>query len=479
MSSPIGYPQGNAYPMFSTTSAGDVPVAVGKEKTPVYSSTSSDGVIGILGPDGKKISAINNNPRPQGRSVWSARTTTGMVFSTGARAPQSVSYSEDGVRVVGPINTDDSTNNYMVINFPDVRGGPTMPRGVAIRMYSPDWTKVSRFVYYLGTTGYAKFYTRELNAGNTSTKFAPGVAGSGWRTFWINADDFVGSGGVAMTDTVVVHKIHLYGKLGYAPDVTFARENTVVYGSLDNSTISIISDDGYKTWYDNASPILAARGFRAGIATIADRVGYNSTFMTWDEMRAWVAAGNWCYTHGCRDGLDNLGLYGSVAEAVADAVWNRAQIVANGCARDGAENVYMFPQGVYYMLNDVYRRDLTDALLAEGFVCGRSGRTPQTFHTQHFSDPASRMILPIMGYAWSSTDEVNNVAAVRARIASTGTYGYSGSIMFHKLVTTPTTGIECAITQFTQFMDDIETQVITNGVRVVGMHKQVDDLVYA
>lgn len=43
MSSPIGYPQGNAYPMFSSTSVGDVPVAVGKEKTPVYSSTSPDG----------------------------------------------------------------------------------------------------------------------------------------------------------------------------------------------------------------------------------------------------------------------------------------------------------------------------------------------------------------------------------------------------------------------------------------------------
>ena len=43
MSSPIGYPQGNAYPMFSSTSAGDTPVAVGKEKQPLYASTSSDG----------------------------------------------------------------------------------------------------------------------------------------------------------------------------------------------------------------------------------------------------------------------------------------------------------------------------------------------------------------------------------------------------------------------------------------------------
>lgn len=46
MSSPIGYPQGNAYPMFSSSSVGDNPVAVGKEKEPVYVTTSSDGGIG-------------------------------------------------------------------------------------------------------------------------------------------------------------------------------------------------------------------------------------------------------------------------------------------------------------------------------------------------------------------------------------------------------------------------------------------------
>lgn len=315
--------------------------------------------------------------------------------------------------------------------------------------------------------------------GATGTKFAPGLAGAGWRTFWINADDYVPSGAATMADTAVVQKIHLYSKLGTAADVTFARDDTVVFNSLDTPTISIVSDDGYKTWFDNSLPILNARNLRAGIAVIADRVGYSSDFMTWDEMRAWISAGHYCHTHGCRDGRDNLGLYSSVAEAVADAVWNRAQIRAQGCAVDGAENVYIFPQGVYYMLNDVVRRDLTDALLAEGFTLGRSGRAPQTFHSRHFRDDASRMILPIMGYGWSSTDEANNVAAVRARIASCGSYGYSGTIMFHKIVTTPTVNIECSITQFTQFMDDIETQVLTNGVKNVGMQRQIDDLVYA
>ena len=52
MSSPIGYPQGNAYPMFSETSVGDNPVAVGKDKTPLMVQTSSDGGVGIkVGPD--------------------------------------------------------------------------------------------------------------------------------------------------------------------------------------------------------------------------------------------------------------------------------------------------------------------------------------------------------------------------------------------------------------------------------------------
>ena len=49
MSSPIGYPQGNAYPMFSSTSAGNNPVAVGKEKAPLYVSTTPDGGIKLAG----------------------------------------------------------------------------------------------------------------------------------------------------------------------------------------------------------------------------------------------------------------------------------------------------------------------------------------------------------------------------------------------------------------------------------------------
>lgn len=48
MSSPIGYPQGNAYPMFSATSVGDNPVAVGKDKTPLYISTTPDGGVGNI-----------------------------------------------------------------------------------------------------------------------------------------------------------------------------------------------------------------------------------------------------------------------------------------------------------------------------------------------------------------------------------------------------------------------------------------------
>ena len=47
MSSPIGYPQGNAYPMFSSASVGDKPVAVGKEKEPLYVTTTSDGGLEI------------------------------------------------------------------------------------------------------------------------------------------------------------------------------------------------------------------------------------------------------------------------------------------------------------------------------------------------------------------------------------------------------------------------------------------------
>lgn len=63
MSSPIGYPQGNAYPMFSSASAGDNPVAVGKEKSPLYSTTSSDGGVDLVfGPDTVQTVGLRTTP---------------------------------------------------------------------------------------------------------------------------------------------------------------------------------------------------------------------------------------------------------------------------------------------------------------------------------------------------------------------------------------------------------------------------------
>ena len=48
MSSPVGYPQRNAYPMFSSTSQGDVPVGKnGANLIPVMASISSSGGIEV------------------------------------------------------------------------------------------------------------------------------------------------------------------------------------------------------------------------------------------------------------------------------------------------------------------------------------------------------------------------------------------------------------------------------------------------
>ena len=57
MSSPVGYPQRNAYPMFSSTSQGDVPVGKnGTNLIPVMANvTSSSGGVGVLGGAGTEL----------------------------------------------------------------------------------------------------------------------------------------------------------------------------------------------------------------------------------------------------------------------------------------------------------------------------------------------------------------------------------------------------------------------------------------
>lgn len=405
-----------------------------------------------------------------GYVAWAGRNMQGTTFSGGARAPQLKAITADGVRVVSAVRTD-ATNDYYDLVLPDLYAARALPRNMAVVAYSPDWSTVAEIGYYAATSGFAKFAQARWMSTNGTANAGSAIAGAGWRTLFKGTDEYVLSGAPDFAvDQFVSQKLRITQQLGKASDITIA---VVRVDDKDVPTISIVSDDGYKSWYQEATPLLSARGLKASIAVIADRVGYSATFMTWDELRAWNNAGNNCVTHGVRNGLNSLLNYATVPEMVADATWNRDQIKANGCDVDGSADFYVFPQGDYYTGGTMQDRTLTDALLAAEFKGGRSTILPQAFNSRHHANQAQRMIIPVIGHLWSATDEAANIAAIIARIDSCAKYGMSASIVFHQVVANPSTGIQISPANLALILDRIAYWVAQGRLRNEFINKQL------
>lgn len=405
-----------------------------------------------------------------GYVAWAGRNMQGVTFSAGARAPTAKAITDAGVRVVSATRTD-GTNDYYDMVLPDLYAARAMPRNMAVVAYSPDWSAVAEIGYYAATTGFAKFAQARWVSTNGTANAGSALAGAGWRTLFKGTNEYTLSGSPDFAvDQFVAHKLRVTQTLNRSSDITFA---VVRVDDKDVPTISIVSDDGYASWYTEATPLLNARGLKASIAVIADRVGYSATFMTWDQFRAWNAAGHNCLTHGVRNGLNSLLNYSTIPEMVADATWNRDQIKANGCDVDGSADFYVFPQGEYYTGGNLQDRTLTDALMAAGFKGGRSTILPQAFNARHHANQAQRMIIPVIGHLWSATDEAANIAAIIARIDSCAKYGMSASIVFHQVDASPSTGIQISPANLALILDRIAYWVAQGRLRNEFINKQL------
>lgn len=405
-----------------------------------------------------------------GQVVWDGKSLYGLGFSGGARAPQVKQNTSVGARVVSAVRTD-ASNDYYDMTLPDLASTRLFGRSVSLVAYSSDWSSVAEIGYYQATSGYAKFAQSRWVSSNGTANSGSAIAGTGWRTLFKTFEDMTLSGAPDFAaDQMLSHKIRITQQIGRASDITFAL---VRLDDKDVPTISIVSDDGYQSWYENASPLLADLGLVASIAVIADRVGYNGTFVTWDTLRAWNAAGHNCVTHGVRGGLDSLLNYATLPQMVDDVCWNRDRIIENGCDVEGSSNFYAWPQGNYFTGGNLQDRAIPDALMAVGFRGGRSTVMPQSFHAVHATNPAQKMIIPVIGHLWSAVDEVANIASILTRIDNCAKYGYSASLVFHQVVANPSTGIQISPTNLATILGRVAYWVAQGKVRNVLINKQL------
>jgi hypothetical protein len=434
------------------------------------------GVNGSIGySDGSRWDIPTRNTYSDGTVVFGGKTTYGTTFTTsGARKPVLTETTSLGMHVVGPLHTD-ATNDYTQFDLPVQPVPGLFPRSFSIKVYSPDWSKVDRIIFLLGTTAFAKYFTREFNP-HYSTKFAPGMAGkAGWRTLSTSYADWTNTGSADFTtDLFSVIRIKLFGITGdVSPDVTFGEMRI---NCTDVPTISMCSDDGYSSFYTIAAPLLAARGLKASFAVIPDKVGSAARYVTWDQLRAWNAAGNNCVTHGCRNDVASLQVYSTMAERVADATWSRQQIIDNGCDVNGSTNFYVFPQGKVTVSDaDLTDRTITDALINAGFTGGRGTTLPWTFINRYTRTDSQKMIMSCIGHTWSSGDQAGNITAIVAKIDDCATYGFSANLVFHEIVDPSTLDIHISTADFTTIINRIAYWVNQGKLSNVLINEQFDN----
>jgi peptidoglycan/xylan/chitin deacetylase (PgdA/CDA1 family) len=294
-------------------------------------------------------------------------------------------------------------------------------------------------------SGYTNWFTSSTitlaQPGYYWIPIAPAAAGQTWK--WS-----VGGGAPVFGTT-------LFTRLRVRFDFTASkRPSCEFYSVFENprSTkpqVVFSFDDGYDSVYNLAVPSLEKYRLKATCAIIADLIG-QAGYMTNANLASLVSRAHEMVPHGPIGGAGSLNNYVAsptrYADVAADVSLHRNFLITNGLAKNGSENIYVFPQGfTAFGGNGSGNTEILDALKSVGVVMGRgvSATTSDVFPSS-VGVMKNIMVLPIAGHSWASEGaEVANIAAIIQRVRDAGMAGHHVVLMFHKCVTgTPTQSLE-------------------------------------
>jgi hypothetical protein len=390
-------------------------------------------------------------------------TLTGQSGGTTVTATDVSTAEGPGVKYV----TAGVTGEYAQLQF-------TLPEPMTIRQLSTlfyfDSAKISTIAAYVATSGGFGASTNisrtfSVNSGsgkNGATSnglpipliFGGNISGSWTNTGALNLD----------TTLFTQFRIRVTPVAGQLVDCTLVKVRT---NPSRKSRISIVSDDGYKSWFTYAIPLLQARGLRSSISVIPTLVGASSLYMSLDELRSTNAAGHEVITHGPAGGTGSLiSNYTTTAERIADMTSRRTLIKDMGLFWSKAqERCYIWPQGEFQdVASDTA---LLDAALAADFTTGRTVTRflPWSVDLAKTSRYGG-MVLPIVGHSRQTTliNEDAEIVNITDSIAYAAANGLDAVLMFHKVIAdqgsfSSTATIEIEVSRLITILNAIVTQV--------------------
>lgn len=289
-------------------------------------------------------------------------------------------------------------------------------------------------VYFDGTpsdnAGYVFFY---VSSSTTLTKFFSQQVfcnrlHKGWNKVRVGKDEFANTGGESWSNQMVRVRIRLDPLVG---QVTSASFDGLLLRPKNVAKVLIQFDDALKSVYTEAFPYMDAKGMKGSLFVIKNIINTPTT-MSLAEL-ATVYEKGWCVGNHTAN-HPNLASLASQAEVETELADTTAWLDSLGFTRTSRYVAY--PQGGF---ND-------NVLNAMDKLGMRSGRTTLgRKQTPPFDDYRT---LP----AYSITN-ANTLADVKKFLDNAVKIGSTVRLLFHDLVTTPSTSIQWAIADFRALID--------------------------
>lgn len=304
-------------------------------------------------------------------------------------------------------------------------------------VYVPDYTLLSSIVVKVshGVTNYSAGAFQTYSFADADKMF------NGWHFVGFDLAEFSGAYGTPdWTANIAAVRLSITQNSS-SPAVVYIDK--WVSGWVAKARIMITADDGWRSWFDYAIPVLNALGLKSTAAIISAQVDSDTQWVTSAQLASAYAAGHDLVAHGANAMSDVS--FASDADRLANINTNKDYLTSRGYTR-GTE-FYVWPNGVHYLAGSP--DGMHQLLASAGFLAARGTTSPKT-HKHAIGTSDQKWLLPIIG-AWAS----DSVATLKSRIDSSITYGATGILMYHDIVLSGATGVQSNLSSFYQVMEYI------------------------
>lgn len=276
----------------------------------------------------------------------------------------------------------------------------------------------------------ATMIARSLNVSGAVETHRTGLREIVWFS-GTKSSAWTNSGALDLDTQLFTHaRIRITPSAGQIADAT-------IYGLRINpagrSRIAVISDDGYSSWVKYAQQIFNRRGVPTAQAIIQSTVGSSANYCTLDQLKAFVAAGNECITHGPGD--SQFVTFADRASRIKNVTDTRDYLSSNGLIGSQQAKCYAYPGGKFQasmgdssFMDDLYAAGITFARTVTRFM----GFSADLLKNNKYG----ALTVPIIGYIRQSTEanDTQELADVIASIDYCAQNGIDCIVMLHNVI---------------------------------------------